>query len=207
MNNAIITGGAFHNQNFFQVCNGKFKNIFKEQIYILDLHSTDLSKYDYIVIASRLNPKILTQNKAKFEEYLQNGGHIISFGDIMGDHLPSIDFTPTQVNFWWWIHPGADLPMYAYDSSDEIWNFLKLQECKWHYHGVFNPPKYAKKIIVDEIGKTILYKDSYSFAGNMYITSLDPDYHIGQGFMPITIVFLEKFIAWVEYDIKNGAKI
>lgn len=41
----------------------------------------------------------------------------------------------------------------------------------------------------------------------MYITSLDPDYHIGQGFMPTTIVFLEKFIAWVEYDIKNGAKI
>lgn len=203
MRKAIITGGAFHNQNFFKAHNGKFGDIFQESIYLPELENTDLKVFDYIVIASRLNRKFLVQNKNNFLEYLKNGGNIVSFGDVKANYLPHTDFKETQVNFWWWIHKGADLPLYKYDKNSRIWKFLDIQECKWHYHGIFNIKDGCEKIIVDEIGRCILYKDSNSFKGSMYITSLDPDYHIGQGFMPVTVPFLEKFIAWVEDDIQR----
>ncbi|EOZ2160498.1 hypothetical protein ACQQJ8_000522 [Campylobacter coli] len=203
MKRAIITGGAFHNQNFFKVNNGKFGDMFQERIYLPELKTTDLMVYDYIVIASRLNVGFLLQNKDKFLEYLKNGGHIVSFGDIKADYLPHIDFKEAQVNFWWWIHKGADLPLYQYDKNNNIWQFLDIKECKWHYHGFYNIKEGCEKIIVDELGRSILYKDAISFKGNMYVTSLDPDYHIGQGFMPVTIPFLEKFMSWIEEDIRH----
>ena len=61
----------------------------------------------------------------------------------------------------------------------------------------------CEKILVDEVGRPILYKDDYHFAGTLYVTSLDPDYHIGQGFMPTTVPFMEKFMKWVTNDIET----
>ncbi len=203
MQKAIITGGAFYNQNFFKVCNNKFGKIFSHRIYLPELQDTNIMNFDYIVIASRLNADILHKNAKKFEEYLKHGGNIVSFGDVTKPYLPNINFTSSQVNFWWWINQGADLPMYAYDTSHNIWNFLAIHECKWHYHGTYSVGATCEKILVDEIGRSILYKDANSFKGTLYVTSLDPDFHIGQGFMPVTIPFLEKFLTWVEVDIKD----
>ncbi|MDE7317654.1 MAG: hypothetical protein K2N12_08000 [Helicobacter sp.] len=203
MKKAIITGGSCYHEGLFSAVNGKFALLFDEKIYLPKLHQTDLSGFDCVVIASRLNLEFLMQNAQKFEDYLSNGGNIVSFGEVLEPYLPFVRFSESEVNFWWWIHEGADLPLYAFDESNEIWNFLSLQECKWHYHGVYDVDEGCERILVDEIGRNIMYKDSYHFKGTMYITSLDPDFHIGQGFMPTTIPFLEKFMRWVEADIRK----
>ena len=82
-------------------------------------------------------------------------------------------------------------------------DYKEIKECKWHYHGTFKVSSECERIIVNEIGENILYKDDFHFKGSLYASSLDPDFHIGQGFMPITIPFFEKYIRYIEYDIKN----
>lgn len=201
MKKAIITGGSCFHQGLFSAVDGKFKSMFDSKIYLPKLHQANLSEFDCVVIASRLNLEFLMQNAQKLEDYLKNGGNIVSFGEVLAPYLPHIRFSESEVNFWWWIHEGADLPLYAANPNDFIWDFLSVKECKWHYHGIYEVDEGCEKILVDEVGRSILYKDSQHFKGTMYITSLDPDFHIGQGFMPTTIPFLEKFMQWVEADI------
>ncbi len=164
---AIIVGGSFYHDYLFKACGGKFGEIFDTKIYLPDLYKEDLSSFDYVVISSRLNPKFLMQNANKFLEFINNGGHIVLLGGAEVEFLPHLHYQSSEVNFWWWVHKGADLPLYAFDASHQLWDF-----CKSHH-----------------------------FKGNLYLTSLDPDFHIGQGFMPITIPFFEKYMRWIESDI------
>ena len=200
MKKAIIVGGSFYHHYLFQVCEGRFNSIFNHRIYLPNLHKEDLSSFDCVVISSRLNPKFLMQNTDKFLEFIKSGGHIVLLGGAEVEFLPNLYYANTEVNFWWWVHKGADLPLYASDVSHRIWDFLSVDECKWHYHGVFKDNEKYEKILVNEIGEAIICK-SHHFKGNLYLTSLDPDFHIGQGFMPITIPFFEKYMQWIESDI------
>ncbi len=197
---AIIAGGSFYHDYLFKACGGKFGEIFDTKIYLPDLYKEDLSSFDYVVISSRLNPKFLMQNANKFLEFINNGGHIVLLGGAEVEFLPHLHYQSSEVNFWWWVHKGADLPLYAFDASHQLWDFLRVGECKWHYHGVFKENEKYEKILVNEIGEAIICK-SHHFKGNLYLTSLDPDFHIGQGFMPVTIPFLDKYMQWIESDI------
>ncbi|STQ85378.1 hypothetical protein [Helicobacter muridarum] len=183
----------------------------------MDLDSINLEEFDYIVLASRLKPQYLERHKDKFLSYLQNGGHIVSFGEIMGDYLPNIIWKDYPVNFWWWLIQGADMPLYAIESNgskqDEctksgLFSKIEVNVAKWHCHGAFYPPSNATKILVNELDESIIYKDN-SFNGNLYVTSLDPEFHLGQGFMPTTEPFFDNFMQWVEEDIltHNNAKV
>lgn len=180
----------------------------------MDLDSIKFNEFDYIILASRLNVSFLNPHKQKFIDYLQNGGHIISFGEIMGDYLPNIIWKDYPVNFWWWLINGADMPLYALDSNGEkqsiradsgLFSTIDVRVAKWHCHGAFYPPNNATKILVNELGESIIYKDN-SFKGNLYVTSLDPEFHLGQGFMPTTEPFFDAFIAWVEKDILDSKR-
>lgn len=200
MKKAIITGGSFYHQNLFKVCGGRFGDLFSARLYLPNLYKEELCDFDYVVLASRLNTSFLMQNASKLLDYINNGGNMVLLGGVDCDFLPHLDFKPTEVNFWWWLHKGADLPLYAFDVSHRLWDFLRINECKWHYHGVFKDNDKYEKILVNEIGESIICK-SHHFKGNLYLTSLDPDFHIGQGFMPITIPFFEKYMRWIETDI------
>lgn len=217
LKNAIITGGGAFHAHFFSNKNAKYAHCFSKRFHFLDLDSVEFNEFDYIVLASRLNVSFLNPHKQKFIDYLQNGGHIISFGEIMGDYLPNIIWKDYPVNFWWWLINGADMPLYALDSNGEkqsiradsgLFSTIDVRVAKWHCHGAFYPPNNATKILVNELGESIIYKDN-SFKGNLYVTSLDPEFHLGQGFMPTTEPFFDAFIAWVERDIlvsKRNAK-
>lgn len=208
MKTGIITGGTAFHQNLFTNKAGKYANFFDEVLYILDLQEQNLSinHLDYLLVASRINPNLLMSIGEKLLSYLENGGNLILFGEFPKIFLPYIRWRACEVNFWWWTINGADLPLFAVDKNHSLWKFLEVKECKWHYHGVFYPTKQCEKILVNELGESIIYKDSYHFKGNLYVTSLDPDFHIAQGFMPTTEPFFDKFMQWVAYDIKTTQK-
>jgi len=204
MKKAIITGGASFHQGFFTSYDGKYANFFDERIYAPDLdESTDFSQFDYILVASRIDTRFLKKHAAKFIKYLENGGHLVIFGEDADAILPNVKFKRGEVNFWWWLNKqnDADLPLLPVDENDKFWKFMKVSTCKWHYHGVFQTPKEAKKILCDELGAAIIYEDDASFKGKYYLTSLDPEFHIGQGFMPTTEPFFDNFMKYVESDI------
>lgn len=209
LKNAIITGGGSFHRYFFTNKNEKYAHFFSHRYHFLNLDCINFEDFDYIVLASRLKAKYLTPHKDKFLSYLQNGGHIVSFGEIMGDYLPNIIWKDYPVNFWWWLIQGANMPLYALESDgckqekrtkSGLFSKIEVSTAKWHYHGVFYPPSNATKILVNELDESIIYKDN-SFKGNLYITSLDPEFHLGQGFMPTTEPFFDNFMQWVEEDI------
>ncbi|WP_238700283.1 hypothetical protein [Helicobacter jaachi] len=209
LKNLIITGGAAHNRYFFTNKNDKYAHFFSKRCHFLDLDSINLADFDYVVIASRLSVEYLTKYRQKFVDYLESGGHIVSFGEVTEDYLPNILWRNYPVNFWWWLIPGASMPLYAIESDgsknavgtkEGLFSKMQVNVAKWHYHGAFYPPKNAQNILVNELGESIIYKDT-SFKGHLYVTSLDPDFHLGQGFMPTTEPFFDTFMAWVEEDI------
>ncbi|PAF45556.1 hypothetical protein [Helicobacter sp. 11S02629-2] len=203
MKKAIITGGQSFHQNLFSAKDGRYKNFFDERIYLLDLEMASLKDYDYIVISSRLNPTYLFKNKHKIESYLDSGGNIVSFGELKRPLFRNVHWQNYDTNFWWWTVKGSDLPLFAKSENHDLFKFIKVDTCKWHYHGAFYPPAFSEEILINEIGESIIYKDAKSYKGSLYITSLDPDYHIAQGFMPKTVPFFDGFLAWVESDISK----
>lgn len=203
MKKAIVLGGSCFHHNLFRVHGAKFANYFDERIYLPKLHSKDLKEFNCLFLASRLNAKFLNANSQKLLDYLEEGGNMVILGGVEDNFLPHLDYKQAEVNFWWWIHEGADLPLFAFDEKHKFWDFVELKECKWHYHGTFKTSPECERIVVNEIGENILYKDSFHFKGSLYVSSLDPDFHIGQGFMPITVPFFEKYIRYIEHDIRN----
>lgn len=198
--NAIITGGASYHHYFFLNKNKKYAHFFDARIYFHDLDSVDLSAFDYIVLASRINASHLMRYKEKFQDFLDSGGHIISFGEITQPYLPNIEWKDYPVNFWWWLIPGADMPLYVGKDGAKLFSKINVDDAKWHCHGAFYPPKNAQIILINELNESIIYKDT-SFKGNLYITSLDPEFHLGQGFMPKTEGFFDNFMEWIHQDM------
>lgn len=217
LKNAIITGGTASCQKFFCNKGGKYAKVFDRRVYVVEMEDFRFEDYDYVVLSSGLNARFLIPYKEKMLNYLQNGGHIISLGSSMKEYLPNIEWRSYPTNFWWWRFEGAELPLYAVESLDGGKTFVKQTErtreglfskidvrtAKWHYHGAFYPPAQSQSILVNELDEAIIYKD-LSFKGNLYVMSLDPDLHIGAGFMPTTEPFLDALIEWVEEDILAG---
>lgn len=205
MKKAIITGGSSFHQNFFTNKNGKYKNFFDEKIYLMDLKNIELDEFDLLVMASRLNSRFVLENKDKILSYIQKGGNLLIFPDFIQGLFEHIEYKTCLTNFWWWILPGADLYLAKADEKHKIWDFLELNTCKWHLHGSFKHDLQTEKILVNELGESIICKDSHTFKGTLYLSALDPDFHLGQGFMPITEPFFDGFMSWIEYDISHKA--
>ncbi|KAA6225403.1 hypothetical protein FMM58_05045 [Campylobacter sp. LR291e] len=206
MKKAIITGGSSFHQNFFINKDAKYSNFYDEKIYLANLKDKDLSEFDLVVFASRMYPKFMRENFEKILNYLKNDGNVLMFPDLISGLFNHITYETGQVNFWWWISQNADLPMYKANENSTLWNFLEVKECKWHYHGTFKHGGEVEKLLVDELGRSILCKDEKTFKGSLYLSALDPDFHLGQGFMPITEVFFDKFMKWLEFDINSKEK-
>ncbi|TQR61082.1 hypothetical protein [Campylobacter troglodytis] len=207
MKKAIITGGTSFHQNFFTNKNGKYKHFFDQIFYLPDLKKESLEGFDLVVMASRLHPRFVLENKDKILSYLKNGGNLLVFPDLTEGLFDHIKYKSCITNFWWWILPGADLYLAKANESHKIWDFLELYQCKWHLHGSFLHGLNIEKILVNELGESIICKDDQSFKGSLYLSALDPDFHFGQGFMPITEPFFDGFMSWLEYDLaqKVGA--
>lgn len=207
---AFLTSGASFHLGFFKNYDAKYSDIFDEIFYAPNFKNSSLKNIDLLVIASRIEVRFLRENRKKIREFLKRGGNLIFFGEDQKEIIKSAKFTGGEVNFWWWLNrdKGANMPLIATNQDAPIWQFMRPDEAKWHYHGYFTPTnKNGKKakicnLLCDELGRTILYRD-LSFKGAVYITSLDPEYHIGQGFMPTTKPFFDKFLNFACYMIRN----
>lgn len=207
MKTAILYGGISYQHYFFTRKDGKYGQRFTDRIYLLDLHRTDLRPYDYVIVPTRLNQDLLCEHAEQFRQYLDQGGHIISFGEIEKPWLSPVRWKFYPTNFHWWVNPGADLPLYPVDAQHPLFQKITVDDAKWHYHGVFRleAGAGAEPVLVNELGEAIICVDRQTHTGNMYMTTLDPDYHFGQGFIPKAETFLDGYLAWIEEDMMNSS--
>lgn len=192
---AILTNGcSFHNR-FFAM--DEYKDLYDDVIHIVDLAETDLSKYDTLIVTERLSIPHLKQNRQKFIDFIELGKRLFIFGEVLDEWFPTIDWIESEVNFSWWVKPEGDLPLVEHNKMHALYKYVTLEDMKWHYHGTFMPPDGAYSLVDNDEGRSIFYIDQVSFKGELIVTSLDPIFHIGLGFIDQTEPFLNGVINWL----------
>lgn len=200
----IESGTSYH---YFSMNDEIFSPYFNETIYAPELSKVDLSKFDIVILADRNHIKYLLENKNKLNDFAKNGGTLCILGENHVEKwLENVNFTPTDTNFWWWLEPDGDIGYKKPDENHQLFRHVSFEECKWHYHGVFEPSSNAIRIIErkDELGGgAIMYEESFG-KGKIIITSLDPFFHIGSNFMPNTNKYLKGLLLWlINFNSKN----
>lgn len=193
---AVVDGGTYyHHRGLY---GDRYRSFFDGVIYLGNLSRVALQEFDIVVFPDRLHPGLLVAAKDQIHRYLSEGGTVVALGESRVDQwLPSINWSHRPTNYWWWKTPGASLGLVTSFPEHSLFRFLSLSESTWHYHGVFVPPEGARTLISVEGDGTILYEDEVSTRGRMIISSLDPFYHYGSHFMPITERFLDGFLRWL----------
>lgn len=183
---ALLDGGAYY--HYFSHHDSKVSHLIDKVIYLRDLVADDLQDVDTLVLMSRLNPDLLEEKKALILAFKASGRKLVVLADNhVQDWLPGIVFHEAEVNFWWWLQPGADSGIRLKAPNHELFDFMDEPAVIWHYHGVFVVPEEGTEIVRGREGEggAILYEE----ADGTLITSLDPDFHHGNFFMPGATLF------------------
>lgn len=192
---AILTNGMSFQNRFFEM--EQYKGFYDDVIHILDLHTTDLSSYDTLIVSDRLSIPHLKKNQGKLIHFLNSGKRLFIFGEVIDNWFPTIDWQDSVVNFSWWVKPEGDLPLTEQNKYHDLYQYVTLKDMKWHYHGTFQPPEGAFSLVDNDEGRSIFYIDQVSFNGELIVTSLDPIFHIGLGFIDQTKPLMAGLTKWL----------
>lgn len=193
----VIDAGTYYHHRTLHT--PAFLPYFDQVVYVRDLSESTLMACDVFIVSCRTNPQLLIPHRALFEQFLAAGKTLVVMGETRPDlWLSSIQWTPCEVNFWWWkeVNPASGLTLAA--PEHPLFKYISLSDATWHQHGTFVPPEGAVSLINKEGAGSILYEDTVSTAGRLIVTSLDPMYHHGSYFMPATSRFLTGFLPWLK---------
>lgn len=197
---AFVDGGTYYHHATYH--DPQWQHCFAGNIYVRDLPTADLSSYDCLYVASRQDPVELQAAHGVIQDFLAAGKMVVALGESHAlPWLESVDWTPGETNFWWWLTPGADSGLRQVNQEHGLFKYLSLQDATWHRHGTLAVPPGAVSLIDAVEGGSVLYDDCLSTAGRLIVSTLDPCYHHGSYFMPATTRFLRGFIPW----LKDGA--
>lgn len=203
MSIALIVNGTPYQNRFLK--EEEFHYLYDDVIHIRTLDQYNLTAYDTVLLSCRLDVTLLKRFQSKFLSALNDGTRIIIFGEVLDNFMPSVDWEDSEVNFSWWVRENGDLPLNQQHADHPLYKHLSVPDMKWHYHGTFAPPKDAKSLLDTPEGRSIFYIDNVSFNGELIVTSLDPMFHIGLGFINKSKPFLHGLATWLRED-KNNEK-
>ncbi len=192
---ALDSGTYYHHRTLYEP---RYRDYFDEWIYAPELARADLQDVDVLIVSCRTDPSVLIPHKDKLLKFLNEGKTLVAMGST-GQHLwlPSVEWTDTPTNFWWW-KEGGSLDLEIADPEHPLFQHITLDDATWHYHGVYKAPEGARSLIdVRELG-SIFYEDRVTTPGRLLVTSLDPMYHHGSHFMPATTRFLDGFLPFLK---------
>lgn len=195
---AAIDAGFYYHDHALR--DEPFAHFFDELIYIRDVATTDLTRFDSVIIPCRTNAFHLAPLSEQFQTYMKQGGRLVVMGETFPNRwLPDVNFTGMDTNFWWWLEEGADLGVQITALDHPIAAHVTKEAATWHLHGTLDPLNDNQKcFIATREGECLMFEDVKSYApGALIVTTLDPFFHHGSHFMPSTTVFLEKFLTWL----------
>ena len=168
----------------------------------------ELTDSDVIVVSDRLRPDLLGPWTAGILAALDRGATVVVFGEnpVQG-WVPGVRQQSRPTVFWWW-RTGEDHRLRTRAPDHPAWGFFADRAVIWHYHGVLEPPPGAVSLVDlhTEDGArdgSILYLDEQSTPGRLLVTTMDPVYHHGSGFMPGATQLLYSALYWAT---TNGKK-
>lgn len=191
----IYSGNDAHYRTFHEP---KFNQYIEKVIYHPEFLNADISSLDVLYVPSQLNKELLIKSAGKITDFANNGGTVAVFGPQPWTWMPQQNWEPRPTNFWWWLEKDADSGLTLAAPEHPMFNdYLTLESCTWHQHGVFWPPENAKKLITAADGGAVMFEEILPGGGRWIVTTLDPDYHFGSYFMPATEKFLEGFFPYL----------
>lgn len=159
-------------------------------LYLPDLEDRQLADIDIdiLVVADRLRAAHLRPWTSRIMDIAHAGGTVIVLGENeVHPWLPCRSFETRPTNFWWW-RTGDDSGLRLRNRDHIAWQYLNEHAAIWHYHAVIHPPEGAVSLVDLEeeggIAGSTLYVDDVSTAGRLIVSTSDPVYHHGSGFMP-----------------------
>ncbi|WP_009476703.1 hypothetical protein [Rhodococcus sp. JVH1] len=161
----------------------------------------DLRDVDVLVVVDRLRPDLLTRWTAAIIDCLGRGATVVVFGENhCGDWLPGVREDSRPTVFWWW-RTGEDHRLRLRSPDHPAWDYFSERSVIWHYHGVLEPPSGAVSLVDlhtehGERDGSILFVDETTTAGRLLVTTMDPVYHHGSGFMPGATQLLYSVLRW-----------
>lgn len=165
---------------------------------------------DTVVVADRLRPDQLRPLGDDILAVRQRGGTVVVFGiNDVGSWLPGYREEERPTVFWWW-RTGEDSLLRRRVPDNPIWDEFPERAVIWHYHAVLHGPDTAVSLVDKLVGDnpvfpgeadenrvdgSVLLVDD-SGPGRLLVTSMDPVYHHGSGFMPGATQLLYACVRW-----------
>jgi len=187
-----------------------------ELVPVRSIGTTDLLKYNVLVVPRETNQEEMHRIKPKIRQFLDQGRTLISFGEMVVPWLPECVWHNRRLRVCYM----ADDPAKSWDKGKvetqelrieepehSLFDGITLDDMKWHFHGVYQPRPGQRTLLSDSQGGAVILLDETSFAGKLLVTTLDPEEHAGFGEVTVTLRFLAKCIEWVrqESDRIGGA--
>ncbi|WP_375552392.1 hypothetical protein [Rhodophyticola porphyridii] len=195
---AAIDGGmSYHTRTLRR---GKYARLFTSLIRPSDLGATDLGAFPTLLVPCRTNGQRLAGARAQLAAFMEAGGFLVVMGETRPDlFLDGVAVDPVPTNFWWWLENEGDLGLRITAPDHPLMSRLSQADLTWHVHGTLRLTGGGDTLAAwheGAAGGPILI-DSRRGRGRLLITTLDPIYHHGSGFMPATTRFLDVFLPWL----------
>ena len=163
--------------------------------------SGDLDSADVVIVADRIRTDLLAPWSMALQARLAAGATVVVLGENrVGTWLPGAREEIRPTIFWWW-RTGEDSRIHRTDSSHPAAEWFADRALTWHYHGVLEVPEGAESLVElhtpeGEVDGSLLYIDETSTPGRLLVTTMDPVYHHGSGFMPGATQLLYSVLRW-----------
>lgn len=160
-----------------------------------------LDDADVVVVADRIRPDLLTPWADALLARARAGATLVVLGENrVGTWLAGTHEQTRPTIFWWW-RTGEDSRIRRTDTDHPSASWFSDRALTWHYHGVLTPPDGAVSLVDlhtpdGDVDGSLLYIDEVSTAGRLLVTTMDPVYHHGSGFMPGATQLLYSVLRW-----------
>lgn len=182
------------------------RNIQVHPVHIRDREQVldALTEAEEVFVADRLRPDLLLPLGRELCAVRERGGSLVVSGENDLSWLPGFEVRRRPTVFWWW-RTGEDSLLRIQDAAGDYADYFSPKALVWHYHGVLSGPEGAVSLVdkltddaADRDGSTILIDESG--AGRVLVTTMDPVYHHGSGFMPGATQLLYGALRWLRKE-------
>lgn len=195
---AMDSGASYH---IMALNDKRWAHLIDYRWYVPELGQQVFLKVDVIIATCRCNGRLIEKHKNRIREFLDAGGTLVALASTNAElWLPNITSRHVETNYWWWLEKDADSGLRTGAANHSLCKAIPLADMTWHHHARFTPPQGAVSLLDHVDGSSLLYEDTVSTGGRLFVAGLDPFSHHGSYFMPATTRFLEKFLPWLKHS-------
>ena len=160
-----------------------------------------LDTADVVLVSDRIRTDLLTPWADRIRARALAGATVVLLGENqVGTWWPDAREQTRTTIFWWW-RTGEDSRIRRVNADHPLAGWFTDKALTWHYHGVLEPPEGAVSLVQlhtpeGDVDGSLLYVDEVSTPGRVLVTTMDPVYHHGSGFMPGATQLLYSVLRW-----------